>query len=232
LRQYLIGLLVAACAGSAYAAPTHIDAVYDLYRNGLKLGQVTDRLTVENGHYRLVSESRATGALALLWRGPFHLERSGEVTADGLKPTRFSNVRSDKPEKTATAIFDWPAKTVSYHYRDRDWSEDGLAAGAQDQLTQLYQFAWMKTLPASIGFQVVSGKNRTDYRYAARDGGTLSTPLGRFATRLYDRVGQDKADKSVSVWIAPGKQNLPLQVKIVDDGVTMEQRLVSVSVKD
>ena len=51
------------------------------------------------------------------------------------------------------------------------------------------------------------------------------TPAGPFATRLYQRVGHAADDKSVSVWIAPARHNLPVQVSISQDGVTVEQRL-------
>lgn len=230
-RLPLTALLLLA-AGVANAAPTRIDAVYDLYRNGSRLGTVTDSLIVNGKHYTLTSVSRATGALGLLWSGTIKLESRGEVTADGLKPARFVHTRSDKPEKTASASFDWPAARVAFDYKARVWHETGLTAGTQDSLSQLYQFAWMKTLPAALEFQVVSGKNRKTYRYTARAGGTLETPFGRTATRLYERVGQDKDDKAVSVWVAPGKDNLPIRVKVVDeDGVTLEQRLVSLNVR-
>jgi len=33
------------------------------------------------------------------------------------------------------------------------------------------------------------------------------------------------------VWVAPARQNLPVQIRVFEDGVTLEQRLVSASIK-
>lgn len=230
--MYRLALALSFAAASAHAAPMRIDATYDLYRNGLKLGQVVDQLKVEHGRYTLTSESRTSGALKFLWSGVIRLESSGEVTPAGLRPLRFVHSRSDKPDKTATARFDWPAGAMNFDYRGKSWSVPGLAAGAQDQLSQIYQFAFLKTLPGDFALQVAGGRDLNDYRYAARAGETLTTPLGSFATRRYERVGQRPEDKAVSVWIAPGKHRLPLKVRIVDEGVTLEQRLVAATVRD
>jgi len=56
------------------AAPQQMSLVYDLYRNGHKLGQVTDTFTRNGTRYILTSETRASGPLKMLWPGTIRLE--------------------------------------------------------------------------------------------------------------------------------------------------------------
>ncbi|MDP3419998.1 MAG: DUF3108 domain-containing protein [Thiobacillus sp.] len=213
------------------APPQHVSVVYDLYRNGHKLGQVTDTLTREGNRYTLVSETRATGPLKALWPGSIRLESSGVVTPQGLRPTQFKHARSDAPHKLATARLDWKARTIAYQYKSESWQMNGLETGAQDQLSQLYQFMFAPRLPADFGVQVVSGRDLKDYRYARTDGGTLTTRLGALATQQFQRITQQSDDKAVTVWVAPARGNLPVQIRVSEDGVTLEQRLVHASIK-
>ncbi len=214
------------------AGPLQMSLVYDLYRNGHKLGQVTDSFTRSGARYKLVSETRATGPLKLLWPGNIRLESVGAVTPQGLRPTQFQHARSDAPNKLATARLDWKQRSIAYQYKGESRQMAGLQNGAQDQLSQLYQFMFMAKPPVDYGLQVVSGRDLNDYRYARSDGGAIQTPLGAFNTQQYQRITDKPDEKSVTVWIAPARNNLPVQVRVVEDGVTLEQRLVRASVKD
>lgn len=227
-------LLVAGlCAATAQAAgPSQMNLVYDLYRNGQKLGQVTDTFTRNGSRYTLVSETRASGPLKMLWPGNIRLESTGLVTPQGLRPVQFQHARSDAPNKLATARLDWKQRSIAYQYKGESWQVNGLQNGAQDQLSQLYQFMFLPRQPVDYGLQVVSGRDLNDYRYARSDGGAIQTPLGALATQQYQRMTQKPDEKAVTVWVAPARNNLPVQVRVSEDGVTLEQRLVSARVKD
>lgn len=219
-------------AAAAQAAPQQMNLVYDLYRNGHKLGQVTDTFIRSGSRYTLTSETRANGPLKMLWPGTIRLESTGLVTRQGLRPTQFRHARSDAPHKLATARLDWTQRSIAYQYKGESWTVDGLLDGAQDQLSQVYQFMFAPSLPADYSLQVVSGRDLKDYRYAKSEGGNLQTPLGALATRQYQRITQKPDEKTVTVWIAPARDNLPVQIRVSEDGVTLEQRLVRASVKD
>jgi hypothetical protein len=227
----LLLLTVWLFAAAVEAAPQHIELVYDLYRNGLKLGQVTDTFTRNGKQYTLVSETRASGPLAMLWPGTIRLESSGDVTRHGLRPTQFQHARSDAPHKLATARFDWKQLRIDFQYKGKSWQVEGLQPGAQDQLSQLYQMMFAPSTPADYALQVVSGRDLNDYRYTRSNGGAIQTPIGALATQKYHRITQTPDQKSVTVWVAPARQHLPVQVRVVDDGVTLEQRLVRANVK-
>lgn len=231
IKALLFGTALFAATAQA-AVPSQMDLVYDLYRNGHKLGQVTDTFSRTGSRYTLVSEMRATGPLKLLWPGNIRLESSGVVTSRGLRPSQFKHARSDAPEKLATAKLDWRQRSIAYQYKGESRKVDGLQPGAQDQLSQLYHFMFMSRQPTDYGLQVISGRDLNDYRYARTDGGALDTPLGALDTLKYQRVDQKPDEKQITVWVAPARDNLPVQVRISEDGVTLEQRLVRATIKD
>ena len=230
LKFLLLTASLFAAAAQA-ALPQQMDLVYDLYRNGHKLGQVTDTFIRNGSHYTLVSETRASGPLKMLWPGSVRLESTGEVTRQGLRPTQFKHARSDAPHKLATARLDWKQRSIAWQYKGETWQMNDLQNGAQDQLSQLYQFMFAPRLPAGFSLQVVSGRDLNDYRYARSEGGAIQTPLGSLDTQRYQRIGQNPDQKAITVWVAPVRQNLPVQIRVVEDGVTIEQRLVHVSIK-
>ena len=231
LKTLLLAFSLFAATAQA-AAPQQMSLVYDLYRNGHKLGQVTDTFIRSGDRYTLTSETRASGPLKALWPGSIRLESTGEVTRQGLRPVQFQHARSDAPNKLATARLDWKQRSIAYQYKDESWQVNGLQDGAQDQLSQVYQFMFAPGLPADYSLQVVSGRDLNDYRYARTEGGAIETPLGSLVTQQYQRITQQADEKSVTVWVAPARNNLPVQIRVSEDGVTLEQRLVHASVKD
>ncbi|HQS99889.1 MAG: hypothetical protein B7Y26_03515 [Hydrogenophilales bacterium 16-64-46] len=218
-------LFASLLVATAHAAPQRMEVAYDLYRNGQKLGQVTDTYVQKGRQYTLTSEMRATGPLKMLWPGSIRLESTGSVTQQGLRPEQFRHARSDAPEKLATARLDWTARHIAYRYKSESWITPELKTGTQDQLSQLYQFMFAPKLPTDYTLQVTSGRKLSDYRYARQDGGVLATPLGRLTTLQYRRIVSDPDDKAITVWVAPARGNLPVRIRVVEDGVTLEQRL-------
>ncbi|WP_324779660.1 DUF3108 domain-containing protein [Thiobacillus sedimenti] len=228
----LLVLATALFAGAAHAAgPAQMNLVYDLYRNGIKLGQVTDTFTRSGTRYTLTSETRATGPLKMLWPGNIRLESTGVVTPQGLRPLQFRHARSDAPHKLATARLDWKQRSITYEYKGATRRVDGLQPGAQDQLSQLYQFMFVPSLPGDYSVQVVSGRDLNDYHYVRSEGGAIQTPVGALATQRFQRITQKPDEKAITVWVAPARNNLPVQIRVSEDGVTVEQRLVRASVR-
>ena len=106
-----------------------------------------------------------------------------------------------------------------------------LQDGAQDQLSQVYQFMFAPGLPTDFTQQVVGGRDVHDFHYVRSNGGAIQTPLGAINTQRYERITQKPDEKDITVWIAPARQNLPVQVRVSEDGVTVEQRLLRVSIR-
>ena len=224
-------LLLALACGVAQAAPEQFNLEYEVVRNGVNLGTVSDSFSRDGTQYRLTSDTQAIGALKLLMPGGVRFESSGKVGAAGLQPLQFRHLRSDAPAKSATVTFDWAQGQVRHEYKGQKKQYE-LHEHAQDQLSALYQFAFMAHLPEELVLQVSGGRSTKDYRYVRSPGGIVETPAGRYATQLYQHAGQAADEKSVSIWIAPALNNLPVKVRISEGGETVEQRLLRSSVRE
>src|SRR3546814_14759521 len=75
------------------------------------------------------------------------------------------------------------------------------------------------SLPTEYTLQVVSGRNLHEYHYTRSEGGVLQTPLGTMTTQQFQRITQKADEKTITVWVAPARNNLPVQIRIIEDGV-------------
>src|SRR3569833_3401223 len=101
----------------------------------------------------------------MLWPGNNHLESTGVVTRQGLRPMQFQHARSDAPAKLAIARFDWKQRSIVFQYKGKSRRVDGLRDGAHDQLSQLYQFKNTHNQTTDFILQVASGRKLNDYHY-------------------------------------------------------------------
>jgi hypothetical protein len=227
--RFFLSAVIYSLASIATAAPTaasNFTAVYSLARNGIELGQVTDVFRLTDDRYFLVSESRATGPLKLLLSGAIHLESHGTISNNNLAPSFYRRIRSDNPKKSDKVEFDWKAKQLTLTHNNQA-RQESLSAGTQDNLSQLYSFMFMTNLPEKLVVPIANGKDVDIYRYSQYSSVPLTTPAGKYDVVEYRREA-GPGQKAVSVWINRDLPHLPIQVRVVDDGVRMEQKLTRI----
>ncbi len=224
----LLGCALPANAAHA-AAPASAEITYNLFRNKIMLGTITEHFETKDGTYRVTSDGRATGLLALVQRDPIRLISSGDLTKDGLRPQRFEGHRSGK---SMFAEFDWPgAKLTLIH----DGLNHALALppGTQDRLSIMYQlmFALPNMKAPVMDFAMTNGRKIEKYRYTAQHDVTIDTPFKRLNTTHL--VKQREADDTgTEIWVAPEYGNLPVKLLIIeDDGVRYEQVVTKLEIK-
>ena len=205
------------------AAPVSSSITYNLFRNGIMLGTITEHFEVKDGAYRATSEARATGLFALVQREPARYVSVGAVTKDGLRPQRFEGHFRGK---AMSADFDWPGAKLNLTH---DGLQHALAlpAGAQDRLSIMYQLMFaartMNTKASVMDFVMTNGRKLERYRYAVQPDVTIDTPFKRLNT-IHLVKQREPDDTGTEVWIAPEYGNLPVKVVIIeDDGVRYEQ---------
>jgi hypothetical protein len=216
-----LGLTVLAALLPAHAAaPASASITYNLSRNGIMLGTITEHFEVKDGRYHATSEARASGLLALLQREPARYVSSGAVTRDGLRPLRFEGHHRGR---SLAADFDWTANKLTLA-RDGGSETLDLPAGAQDRLSIMYQLMFaVSDKTSTLDVAMTNGRKIERYRYAVQPDVTIDTPFKRLNT--IHLVKQRSADESgTEVWIAPAYGRVPVKVVIVeDDGVRYEQ---------
>lgn len=213
------------------AAPASASVTYNLFRNGIMLGTITEQFETNGATYRATSEARATGLLALIQREPVRFLSVGTLTKDGLRPLRFEGRQAGK---SVSADFDWPgAKLTLIH----DGLNHALALpqGAQDRLSIMYQLMFavrnVNAKSSFMDFAMTNGRKLERYRYTTQSDVTIDTPFMRLNT--IHLVKQREADDTgTEIWIAPEYGNLPVKVLIIeDDGVRYEQVVTRLEIK-
>lgn len=210
------------------AAPASATVIYNLFRNGVQLGVITEQFEAKDGAYRASSEAHATGFFALVQREPIRYISNGTLTRDGLRPQRFEGHHRGK---TMFAEFDWPGAKLNLTHDGLNHAV-ALPPGAQDRLSIMYQLMYsVKSKAPHLDFAMTNGRKLEKYRYTAQPDVTIDTPFKRLNTiHLVKQRAAD--DTGTEIWIAPEYGNVPVKVLIVEeDGVRYEQVATSVEVK-
>jgi len=234
LRNVITRALLFFClwgiAAAASAAPKQIKLVYEATRNGQPFATVTETFKQENGGYRIESVTQGQGFYALF--GKRILTSEGEVTTEGLKPSRFVLDRSDSPKKSLSAHFDWAASKLTMMVKGKPVIAK-LETGTQDLASFAYQFMFRQPQESVFKLPVTTGKKVQKYQYkvAGRDV-QVNTPTGQYkAIHLINADVREPEDEK-ELWLAPASHYLPVRLVMHDDeGGVIEQVLTSLHVE-
>jgi hypothetical protein len=224
--SWLALLAIAAC--SAHAAPSQVSAKYRVLKNGQVFASDSEHFTRQGKKYRIDSTTTASGVFALFTKDAIVLRSEGEVTGKGLRPTHFEHHRGSDPSKLIVANFDWTKLAITHVYDGKSES-DTLLPGAQDRISQLYQFMFQPPRGAVVEFHMSTGRKLNLYRYRVLGTETVTTPAGSFqALHLSKEHGKD--EDGTELWLAKSRNYFPVRVLIEEkDGGKLEQQLESIS---
>ena len=218
--------LAGACGAAEFTAPHSAAASYDVFRNGWRVAVVTETFEAMDGAYRIVSESRAVGLLAVLEKHTLRFVSSGALTPLGLRPQRFEGKRGDADSRQVRADFDWEAGQLTIVHDGRT-ETFALPPGTQDRISSMYQFMFLprETLQ-QLEFSMTNGRKLDHYLYTVQPGGDLETRLGPMAT--LHLVKQHRADESgAEIWLAPQHRFLPVRLLIQEEGGTRYEQVIT-----
>jgi hypothetical protein len=230
-QSALVLVLAGTCAAAEPTAPLSAAARYEIFRNGWRVAVVSETFEAKDGAYRIVSESRAVGLLALVEKHTLRFVSSGALTPSGLRPQHFEGKRSDTDSRQVRADFDWQAGQLTIVHDGRT-DTVALPAATQDRISAMYQFMFLSREKLQrLEFPMTNGRKLDHYVYTAQPGGDLETRLGRMAT--LHLVKQHRADESgAEIWLAPQYSFLPVKLLIQEeDGTRYEQFITSLELK-
>ena len=140
----------------------------------------------------------------------------GEVGAQGLAPTRFS----DKYRAELAAHFNRDAGKITFSANTPDAP---LMAGAQDRLSVLVQLAAMIASDpggfpqaTTITLQTAGPREASPWLFTVQAPETLTLPGGEQAALKLVRLPRRDYDQKVEVWLAPALGYLPARIKITE----------------
>lgn len=219
-------------AAAATPAPRQVNASFDVYRNGFHIAVMHETFEASDGAYRIVSESRAVGLLALFERQPVRFVSTGVLSAEGLRPLQFEGKRDENDPRRVRGTFDWEAARLTIEQAGQRQTLP-LPAGTQDRLSFLYQFMFLAPdTEQRLTLDMTNGRNLSRYRYALHPGVEIETPLGRLETLHV--VKDHKPDESgTEIWLAMRHRYLPVRMVITEkDGTRYEQVVTRLDVKE
>lgn len=213
----------------ASAAPKQIKAVYEATRNGQPFATVTETYKQENGRYRIESVTQGLGVYALF--GKRMLTSEGEVTAEGLKPSRFELNRGDNPKKSLAADFDWAANKLTMTVKGKPVTVP-LQKGTQDLLSFLYQFMFKQPTGNEWTLPVTTGKKLKTYHYKVMGREVpVQVAAGSYASIHLKNADVEEPDDEKELWLGAESHFLPVRLLMRDDDAKIEQRLTSLQVE-
>ena len=230
--SYLMLAWLALCAPlTALAAPpAHIRAVYDLYKDSIRIGKIEESYARDGDRYTLTSTTTPIGLLALFKPEKVFVRSSGVIGKNGLQPQSFSHRRENDAAKDSDAEFDWQdGKVALIHQAQRETL--ALPQGTQDRLSAMYQFMFLPLKDGALDFTMTNGHKLDSYHYAVARGPNLDTPAGKFGT-LYLDSQPKPGERRTEIWLARQRHYLPCKMVITEaNGGRLIQVLSEISVK-
>jgi hypothetical protein len=213
------------------AIPEASRRAFDVYLGDFSLGQRVAAMDYlfesDGGHYRLRTEGRATGVMAILYGGLLTQDSRGRVGPEGFLPERYAERRGERPARVVS--FD---RTTGLAEAD-DGSTQPLQAGVQDQLSAIWQLALIARMtPAQLAvghefhWPVARGRRVHSMRIVSLGEETLqpshSAPLRTLHLALTSATAPE--DGRLDVWLAADDAMQPIRMKMASaQGLVLDQ---------
>ncbi|MEK9939443.1 MAG: DUF3108 domain-containing protein [Methylotenera sp.] len=235
LILFVVGVLLQPVVNAAQttsthtALPKHVTATYAVTKNGQPFANVREQFIVSGNQYQVESVTKGIGVYALF--GERVLSSQGEVTAQGLKPSRFELRQGDNPKKALLAEFDWNKQQLRMTVKGK-LKEAKLEAGAQDLASFAYQFMYLpQPLKEQVSITLTTGKKLNQYHYSIKPETEPVEAAGvQYKTLHLSPADQD--DETKELWLAADDHYVPVRILFVDDnGQTLEQTLTELLIE-
>ncbi len=206
----IFALCLTSASAAALAAPSQSTFTYNINQGKEVIGEVEETLTIDAQRYKLESKTIPLGVAAIFVKDTITLRSEGAYNSSGFQPERFEFHRSAKPQKDATARFDWAAKTVEFTYEGKTETQ-ALPESLQDRLSALYQFRLLPKPPKTQNLPVSNGKKIETQLFKYNGEETITLPMGKVKTQRYVRE-RTPDDDGIALWIS---EQFAAPVKIV-----------------
>lgn len=230
--SYLLFAWLALCVPvpALAAPPSSIRAVYEVYKDSIKVARIEESYTRDGDSYTLSSTTTPVGLLALFKPEKAFVRSSGQVGKQGLRPQLYSQQREGDSSKDARAELDWKTNQLTLiHQAQRETMV--LPNGTQDRLSAMYQFMFLPLKDGALDFPMTNGVKLDSYHYAVARGPSIDTPAGKFGT-LYLDSQPKPGERRTEIWLATQHHHLPCKMVITEaNGDQLSQVLSKLVVK-
>lgn len=231
LSHLVLAWLVLCAPFPALAAtPSSILAVYEVYKDSIRVARIEENYTREGDRYTLTSTTTLVGLLALFKQEKAFVHSNGLIGKRGLRPQLYSQRREGDSSKDAQAELDWKNEHITLiHQAQRETV--ALPEGTQDRLSAMYQFMFLPLKDGALDFPMTNGIKLDNYHYAVARGPSLDTPAGKLGT-LYLDSQPKPGERRTEIWLATQHNHLPCKMVITEaNGDRLSQVLSKLVVK-
>lgn len=219
--------LVLSASSAAAAAPQRVEIAYRVSVGSFRVGEGHDVLQHDGKTYDLTSESKTSGVAALIYRLSVSRHSTGKVTANGLRPESFAEMRNGKLKRSAR--FDWD-KGTALLTDEQNQQTVPLPQNTWDQASFAYNFAFAGLEKAAFEVNLTDGRRIQRYEYTVVGKETLDTELGRLETIHVKKVQPPGDKRGFEAWISLAHQNLPVRIRIVEkDGTAFDSVVAKIN---
>jgi len=230
MKRFLI-LLAALCAAlsslpaSPAAVPEHVEIKYRVSLGAMKIGEGLAVFQHDGKTYSIVSDSRTAGLAAVLYPLNIHHEAKGSVSASGLRPASFVEMRNGRFKRSAN--FDWSTNQVQLTDGDKRQTV-ALPPNTWDVTSFAWNFVFAQPEGRDIKLHLTDGRRVTEYRYAILGHETLDTPLGAIDTLHVKKVQEAGDKRAFEVWLAADRHYLPVRTRYTENGTAFDSLVESI----
>jgi len=220
-----------------FPIPPH-RSVYEVLRNGSKIGEVHTELTVdERDVWFFDTDTVATSTLARMLR--LSAEESAHFMwqGDGILPLTYRNVsRETLRTRYWQHQFDWTAG-LSRAQTHEDRLEIELEPDLLDPLTlRLQTAAFLARNQVSedevLRFRVIERDQVEDQRMEFQGLEPMESELGCFDTQRWFRFRREGSSRNYRMWVAESLHWMPLRIDLGDEDHSISLRLVETDLLD
>jgi len=220
----LYGLLTSAVSA---AVPERVEITYRVSVASLKVGEGHDVLQHDGKTYSLVSESKTVGVAAVFYRLNLTRRSTGRITANGLRPESFAELRNGKPKRSAR--FYWDKRTAVLVDENNEQTVS-LPEDTWDQASFAYNFAFADLQNATFQVNLTDGRRIQHYDYVVVGKENIETEMGRLETIHVKKVQPPGDKRGFDSWISLAHHNLPVRIRITEkDGTAFDSVVAKIA---
>lgn len=193
-----------------------------------ELNEVMEIKHVNGVHsYTITSKAQATGIYKLVKPGSIVRNSEGIITKNGLRPTRFSDKRSEK--EPSVAVLDWEKHVITLQHKGQV-EQKRLPEGTLDRLSLSYNFMFAPLPKQYVEKHLTDGRSLQLAHYTVSEE-ILHTPIGELDTIVLTRQENKNAKVKRKLWLAPSNHMLPVRiVSVEENGREIEKMVTGINI--
>ncbi len=198
----------------AHPFPKHAQLTFIAYQGtAFRIGEARHRLEIGNDKsYTLRVGMNTTGLASIFKAFESDQQSSGILTAQGLRPVKFSETRNtSKGKESFEAKFSWEEKLLSFS----NGNSAPLPEQTQDIISFLYQLPQLELGKGTIPVHISNGKKLESYELVAGEEEAIQSGLGELRALPLRKI-HAQGEEGLDIWLGLEYRLLPVKIRMID----------------